>query len=182
MSKRSDRDLATADEVRAALDYDPETGVFRWRVRSDIPPASNGRYAGKVAGRVHANGYVSIGLNYIDYRAHRLAWMHVNGVWPVAEIDHINGNPSDNRIANLREASRQQNLWNICVKSSSQSGIKGAHFNKQTGRWWSKIRIDGKQVRLGTFDTAEEAADAYERAAREHFGAFAKKSHFLSAA
>ena len=90
------------------LDYDPLTGVFRWRV-------SRGRVlCGDIAGCFDGNGYRAVRLDGVDYRAHRLAWFFVHAVWPVADIDHINRRRFDNRLTNLRDVSRAVNLAN-CV-------------------------------------------------------------------
>jgi HNH endonuclease/AP2 domain len=90
------------------------------------------------------------------------------------QVDHINGVRHDNRPSNLRPATQSENLANTRLRSNNTSGLKGASFHKQAGRWRAAIRIDGRQRHLGLFDTPEEAHAAYVRAARELFGEFAR--------
>ena len=124
-------DTITADRLRAALDYDPDTGVFRWLPRDPPPVASwNSRYAGKVAGRLNAPklgrpAYRKIRLHDREYKAHRLAWVYMTGRWPREDIDHVDGDPLNNRFGNLREASRGQNLRNARCHSDAAVGLKG---------------------------------------------------------
>ncbi|MCI0598731.1 MAG: HNH endonuclease [Beijerinckiaceae bacterium] len=96
------------------------------------------------------------------------------GAWPIAQIDHINGDRADNRFLNLREATRTENAWNAKLRSDSHSGFKGVRRHKR--RWCAYIKVSGKQKHLGSFATPEEAHDAYCRAAREHHGQFARPS------
>src|SRR5690554_5526005 len=105
----------TADYIRSRLDYDPETGVFTWRAKPIVTrhdKMQNTRYAGKQAGKPDSHGYLQIMLDRQLILAHRLAWLHHYGEWPEGELDHINRNPLDNRISNLRPASRSQNTIN----------------------------------------------------------------------
>ena len=100
---RSD-DPLTAEQLRAVLEYHPETGVFFWRDRPNIRPSANARRGTMAGTRTSKNGYVSICINGRIRYAHRLAWLYIHGQWPKGEIDHINEKRRDNRIANLREA------------------------------------------------------------------------------
>ncbi len=181
----------TAEQVRALLDYDPETGVFRWRPR----PASmftsgqktaehaaniwNSRYAGKIAGGVSCEGrstpYWCIDINRRHYYAHRLAWLYVHGEWPPEQVDHIDSDGLNNRIANLRLATRSENCRNSRTPRTNTSGLKGVSASGcANGRWRARIKISGREHHLGTFDTPEEAHAAYAAAAREHFGEFGR--------
>src|SRR5688572_25778345 len=136
-------DFVTPERLRELLDYCPDTGVFVWTERA------YSRFRGRRAGTI-AKGYVIIRVDGVAYFAHRLAWLHVHGRWPVAFIDHINGVKSDNRIANLREATYQQNARNS--KSRAASGLKGVYRRTSNrDRWYAEIRIDGKTRCLGTF-------------------------------
>ncbi len=161
----------TATELRAALDYDPETGIFTWRFREGMRPQRNARFAGKRTGYINARGYCEININCRIYLGHRLAWLHMYGAWPPDEIDHINGDPTDNRISNLRLSSRTENLRNTRRYRNNASGFKGVTLHK--GRWRATIGINGVQTHLGLFASAEAAHDAYCLAASRAFGKFA---------
>jgi hypothetical protein len=154
--------------LRDGLSYDPATGVFTWLV--DAGP----RKAGDRAGAVMPNGYRRIAYQGVRYEEHRLAWLFTHGRWPEALIDHINRDPGDNRLCNLREATRSQNAANKKAHSTGRSGLKGASFHKPTGRWQAQIMRDGKKRFLGLFDTAEDAHAAYVVAARAEFAEFAR--------
>lgn len=148
------------EEASALLAYDPVTGLFRHRVNG------HKRKAGDVVGRLDTKGYVRIRLLGYELKAHRLAWLLTYGVWPQAEIDHVNGCPSDNRITNLRDVSVAENGWNrfraMCNNKTGLLGVStaGRKFHAQIG-------VSGKQHSLGFFDTAEEAHKAYLKAKSE---------------
>jgi len=151
--------------VKSILNYNPDTGVFVWEAqRKKI-------VVGSVAGGDNGHGYWVIRIDGRLYRAHQLAWLYVYGEWPDRQIDHINGNRSDNRISNLRLATQSQNNANTRVLSS-MSGIKGVGMHN--GRWRAQIRIDGKKVHLGYFDCPAVAHFAYQIAADNHFGEYAR--------
>jgi hypothetical protein len=169
--------MITAAELRKLLHYDPETGVFTWLLRpgagARLERTWNTRYADKRAGTVR-NGYIAILIAKRAYKAHRLAWLYVHGSWPTEAIDHINGVRSDNRLVNLRQATRSQNSANSRAPSTNTSGIKGVAWDARRNRWTAYIKVAGRPRNLGRFHTAEEATAAYLAAAREHFGEFAR--------
>ncbi len=157
--------MSTADilaRLRTVLDYDQETGVFRWRC--DRPGVRAG-----VAGGVAVHGYWRLKVDGRFWYAHRLAWFYVYGEIPDREIDHIDGNRANNAIANLRAASTRQNQQNKIARLPS-SGFRGVR--KQCNKWCAKIRIDGKYTHIGSYDTPEAASAAYEEAAAKHHGEF----------
>jgi hypothetical protein len=126
-----------------------------------------------LAGGVSRSGYVEIRLDRRLYRAHRLAWLHVHGAWPVHEIDHINGEKADNRIANLRDATSGQNKANQTrLRADNTSGHRGVSWSKANRKWFAKIKHAGRQKLLGYFDSKEAAVEAYELAAASRFGEF----------
>lgn len=104
--------------------------------------------------------------------AHRVAWMMTHGAWPECHIDHIDGNRSNNRISNLRQADPVQSAHNRKGRSDSGSGIIGVKKIRDGAKWEAKIETNGVKTYLGRFDTANEASAAYETAAREMRGEF----------
>lgn len=157
----------TVEQLREALEYDPRTGVFLWR-RSISGP----RKAGDEAGSLNARGRRYIGVNGKLYCAHRLAWFYAHGVWPACDIDHENGNPDDNRLANLRLATRSQNNANSKVRRDNASGFKGVQ--KRRNKWLAYLTANGKQVYLGYHSTPEAAHAAYVAEAARRHGEFAR--------
>jgi hypothetical protein len=172
------RVLPARDLVRSLLDYDPETGEFRWRVRTvdsfpslRIANGWNSRYARKLAGHIGRRGYVTIIITHWHCAAHRLAWMLMRGAVP-HEIDHIDGNRANNRISNLRAATGSQNLANARVRRESASGIKGVY--RRGAKFRAYIRVEGRTVIIGAFTTLQEAASARREAAERLYGEFAR--------
>lgn len=159
--------MLTVEKLRETLIYDPETGVFRWR-RSGF-----GQTAGSVAGTVTPAGYRRIGINKKTYAAHRLAWLYVFGVWP-PPLDHRDNDRDNNRLRNLRPATKSQNAANRRVRADSRTGLKGVSWHRATRRWTARIEVDGKRRTIGYFKSAEEAHVAYARAAVAAHGEFAR--------
>lgn len=154
---------ATIEQVKAHLDYDPETGVF---VRKT---GGGGIRAGTQAGGKDAYGHRTISVCGKRMRAARLAWAIMKGEWPEGDVDHINRVKDDDRWCNLRLASRAQN----CANTTARSGLKGASWVSAKRKWKSQIRLMGKNVHLGYFTSESEAHEAYKKKALEHFGEFA---------
>jgi hypothetical protein len=170
MNRKND---LTAEQVREVLDYDPETGALRWKERSDMRSQWNGRYAGKPAGGIRPDGYLTVCVNYRHMLAHRVAWLHFYGEYPPEHLDHINQCKTDNRIANLREATRSQNQRNRGAARNNALGIKGVHWVKERDKYCAQIQVEGKNRNLGHYETAEEAYAVYCRAAEKLHGEFA---------
>lgn len=148
--------------VRDILDYDPDTGLFTWRYRPDQAKRWNTRFAGKTAGAVIDGGYVGIRILGVRYYAHRLAWFYVYGSWPAVNVDHRDGDPSNNRLDNLRECDQSENHQNRRKQSNNSSGFVGV--SRRNEGWQANIWLHGKQHWLGTYDTPEAAAAAYAEA------------------
>lgn len=157
--------------VDNALSYDPDTGLFTWKFRADKAKQINTRVAGKQAGTLDQSGYILIGINKVNYAAHRLAWLVMTGEWPASEIDHRDGMGSNNKWENLRLATRAQN--NANQKAYGASGLKGVCYHKRDKVWQAGIRIGEKSIHLGSFNTPEEAHAAYCDAAAKKYGEFA---------
>jgi hypothetical protein len=154
-------DLITQERLQSLLTYDPNTGEFRWLLRT-----SNRVSVGQIAGCKDKDGYVVLRLGGRLYKAHRLAWLYVHGRHPTKNIDHINQTPGDNRIANLREADQHENNQNRRRQATSRSGVNGVSLHKASGRWHARIYNRGKCVSLGYYDTLADAAVARARAER----------------
>lgn len=161
--------MLTAERLHELIDYDAETGEFRWRVSR-----SPGSRAGGIAGTINQNGYRHIVVDGLHCKAHRLAWLYVHGNWPSSHIDHINGDTLDNRIANLRQATRSQNIANSKLRKDSTTRFKGVSFNKKTGKYVAYLNHNGARIYLGLFRTPEAAARARDSKARELHGEFAR--------
>lgn len=176
------RQLPSPEVLRQLLRYEPDTGKLFWKERSRELFATqrhcsvwNTKYAGKEAfTSPDKQGYFRGKVFKKALKAHRVAWAISTGKWPTLDIDHINGNPSDNRIANLREATRSQNMRNKRVSSHNISGFKGVFWCKQRLKWRTNIRSDGKSIYVGHFDTPEDAHRAYAEAAAKIHGEFAR--------
>jgi hypothetical protein len=152
--------------LKEMFSYDPETGVITRKL------AAGNRFAGSNVCSREAKGYLRVAVGKTRVKAHAVAWAMHYGVWPPMQIDHINRNPSDNRIVNLRLATNQDNSANKGLYKNNKSGVKGVH-QARSGRWVAAIRIDYVRVHLGTFDTKEQAAAIYQKAAASAFGQFA---------
>ena len=157
--------MLTAERARELLDYDRDTGIFTWR------KARPGVSLGSEAGGVNQRGYIRIGLDGRLYRAHRIAFLIIDGEWPQNCVDHKDRNPANNRWDNLRKCTQAQNVLNSAPSRSSASGFKGVE--KHRDGWQCRVSIDGERVQVGNFKSAFLAARAYDAAAREAYGEFA---------
>jgi hypothetical protein len=148
----------------ASVSYDPDTGVF---TRTD----GDKHVRGKPTGTDRGDGYIVIRIRGEKCAAHRLAWYFTSGEWPADEVDHVNGNASDNRAANLRPATHAQNAANRRGRGKRKKGVS---FDRRQKRFIAQIGVRGRNRFLGRFSTEDEAHDAYRQAAIEAFGAFAR--------
>ena len=164
----------TQEYVRSLFDYDPETGVLTWKWREPSSASTksalasiNSRFAGRAAGAKH-KGYIRMYVAGEQYYAHRLIWLLVFGEWP-DNIDHINGDRSDNRLNNLRSVSHTENMRNSSMSSLNTSGITGVSWRPSSKVWVAYITADRRRKHLGTFAALGDAIAA-RKAAEERFG------------
>lgn len=160
--------------VKEFLDYDPKTGIFRWKKRDSWPKFMNTRLAGKEAGCKNVAGYVVIRIGKRLYLAHRLAWLIMKGEWPEFEVDHRDGVKSNNKWLNLRNSTHAQNKFNCGLSKRNTSGYKGITWSKHSKKWIAQISVDGRHRYLGLFKNPLEAHNAYEKAAKKYHKNFAR--------
>lgn len=152
------------------LSYDPSTGFLHWKVDRHCGRGRVFARAGTRAGSIDkSTGYERISVNYVHCHSHRLSWLLTHGVWPSGDIDHINGNPSDNRLSNLRDVPHRVNLQNRRkANANNRCGMLGV-TERPSGRFAAAITAptDGSRLSLGLYDSPGEAHEAYLTAKRE---------------
>lgn len=159
----------TYKNISLHLRYEPETGHLFWekggrgRKNLNIPTGTLRK----------KNGYMQTGFMGKMFLNHRLAWLLHNGVWPKAQIDHVNGDRKDNRIVNLREATSSDNNHNRTTGGRGTSGIPGVRFSSWHKKWWARIHSDSRFIHLGFFKDKEEAVSARREAELHYWGRFA---------
>lgn len=152
----------TSERLREVLHYDPDTGLFRWRVTR--PRAA----IGSQAGTLDTHGYVRIGVDGAIHRGHRLAWFYMTGEWPSKEVDHLDGRKSNNAFSNLRDVARNVNQQNVrAPHKRGGSGALGVSFHHATGKWRARVWTNGKNTSLGLYDNREAAHSKYVEAKRQ---------------
>jgi hypothetical protein len=157
--------MLTQELLLELFEYDYITGYVVNRVTRNGTSQKGNR-----AGSKEPNGYRRIGLMYNHYGEHQIIWMMVYGWWP-DEIDHINGIRDDNRLYNLREVTRSQNRTNSNC-GYGKSGLYGAHWIERIEKWHSRIVVEGRQIYLGSFNTAQEAHEKAVIASKEYHGEY----------
>ena len=141
--------------------------------RKDARPCWNSRYGNKIGFKyLSTSGYYWSSLDGVNLPAHRVIWALHNGAWPDGQIDHINGDKSDNRIENLRVVTTSQNGMNRGKPSDNTSGYKGVVWDKSRSKWKATIGFRGKVHNIGRYDTKEDAIKAYEDKCIELHGEF----------
>jgi hypothetical protein len=126
-----------------------------------------GLFNGKKKGSFDTHGRIQVLIAGKRYSEHRLVWLWFNGEFPDGDLDHINRNPADNRIENLRIVTRSQNKQNSGLYKNNTSGFKGVCLAGKWGTWKASIAIDRKRYYLGSFETKELAYQRYLEAVRE---------------
>ena len=164
--------MLTHSRLLECLDYDSSTGLFTWKWRTDIDERVNHRDAYEIAGRTGGDSYVTIGIDYQQYSAHRLAVFYMTGKWPTQVVDHIDGNKSNNAWSNLRVVTPQQNTFNSGVSKNNTSGHKGVCWDKKNQKWLVSIMINRKSKFLGRYTDLQEAIKVRKDAEQNLFGQF----------
>lgn len=164
--QRTRYDMLTRARLHSLLHYDPATGIFNWR----IGRRGRGCAKGAQAGNIDADGYRVIKIDYKTYRAARLAVLWMTGKWPRRTVDHENCIKDDDRWDNLRSATHQQQAANRLSKRR----FKGISFDRVSGRYAARVRVNRRTIWLGRFDEPEQAHAAYVIASRLYFGEFAR--------
>jgi len=154
--------MITQEQLQQRLWYSPDVGIFMWLV---------GRRRGKLAGKINKNGYIQIKIDGIWYYAHELAWFYVYGCW-VKNLDHSNTIRWDNKLDNLRKASRSQQRMNSVNSVRNNTGQRGVSYCKLTGTYRARITINRRCFELGRYATLEAATSVYEAEAVRLFGEF----------
>jgi hypothetical protein len=156
------------------LDYDPNTGVFKWKKFR-----GNTAKAGSIVSNLTDGGYKMICVNARHYMAHRIAYKMFYKRDPNGILDHIDGDTTNNKIANLRVASAKQNQGNSKMPRHNTSGLKGVTWSKKSNKWAAQIKQGNKKIWLGVYDDKNDAHQAYMKAAAEYFGEFANSGEGL---
>lgn len=147
--------ILTQKRLRELVSYCPDTGIFHDSI------------SGKQISGYDSKGYRRLWLDGRNYMMHRLAWLYVYGRWPRAMIDHINGDPRDNRIVNLRDVTNAVNQQNQrAARIDNKLGLLGVSFEKWSGKYKAQIRANGKKLLIGRFDCPLIAHKAYLEAKR----------------
>ncbi len=148
----------TQSEIGELFTYSKNDGSLTW-IKPRIPERAN-----LPAGSIKKDGYRYITIKRKLYSAHRLIWILFHGSEPDGIIDHINRIKTDNRIENLRIATKEQNGANAGMYCTNKTGFKGVHYCKRDKRFIASITFHGKIKRIGGYATAEEASQAYQKA------------------
>ena len=169
--------LPPLEELKEFLDYNPDTGVIIWKKKTAITsPIKIGQEAGYEKVKTETLSYREIKFNKTLYKAHRLAYYMYHGIDPSNnDIDHEDRNGLNNKINNLRPATRLENGRNRKFQKNNTSGITGVCWHKNRKKWMATIKIYGKQKYLGSYINKEDAAQARKEAEKKYFGKFRRK-------
>lgn len=148
-------------QLKEKLSYDQDTGEFTWKI------IQRGTRKGSTAGSVNDQGYIIIRLNNVAYRAHRLAWLYVNGEFPTHEIDHVNGDRADNRLVNLRDVPRKENKKNVGKYITNLSGVNGVRWYAPLKKWHVQIQHNNLKIHVGYFTCLDTAISERKRVEQE---------------
>lgn len=162
------------DYLKECFDYNPDTGSLKWKARDvshfkTLNAASvwNSKYANTEVGTLKS-GRKILSLDGKKHKVHRIIWIICHGQSPENHIDHINGNPEDNRLENLRDVTNAENHKNRKIPKTNTSGVHGVSWYKRKQKWQAMIRTSGGHLHLGYFDSLDEAAKARKEAEKLH--------------
>jgi hypothetical protein len=150
--------ILTQSRLKELLIYDPDTGVFTRKVKHKRCNV------GDIVGAGQRNKYLQCSIDNKLYKLHRLAWLYMYDCWPSDQIDHVDHNPRNNAIANLRDVSSAQNHQNRARKTKSASGYLGVTWHKRDKRWQAYIELKGKSIHLGQYSDLDAAIFARKQA------------------
>lgn len=155
--------MLTQEYLQSLFLYDPKTGIFTRKIKR------NDRHiVGEIAGCLNPSGYINIIIDKKSYKAHRLAWLYMYAVFPTNQVDHIDGNKSNNSIENLRIVDNSGNKQNTKSSySNNRNGLLGVAFNKRLKKFSAQININKKRFHLGYFENSNEAHEAYLQKKKE---------------
>jgi hypothetical protein len=167
--------MIDTDTLRKLIDYDPDTGALTWKRRTaELHPNDqarrtfNARYDGKIAFTSDDAGGYKIGTIFgSTQKAHRVAYAIFHGSWPRGEVDHINGIKDDNRILNLRDVTKSENMKNAALSKRNTSGHAGVWWDKSRNKWLANICDNSKMINLGRFADKEDAIAARNAAEKK---------------
>ena len=181
MSNKNIKPLPTQEYLLECFRYEPETGLLYWRERplyhfrdenKRIMKVTNSKNVGNLVGYLNSMGYYDTELEDVRYRVHRIVWKLYYGVEPREFIDHINGDRTDNRIENLREANYNENMSNVKKSSKNTSGYKGVSWIKSKKKYRCVLTYNKKSIFLGYFDDPKEAHKVYCEASLKYHKEF----------
>jgi hypothetical protein len=159
----------TQERLKELLDYNPESGHFYWKVKSN-----HFIKIGAQAGGINQKGYVIVGIEGARCYAHRVAWLFTYGKFPTAQVDHIDGDKSNNSITNLRLCTNAENHKNQGIRKTNTSGFKGVSWDSKNESWFAQTTLINRHIFLGYYESPEEASIAYNTFAKANHGQFYK--------
>ena len=155
--------ILTQEYLKEILEYNPETGMFIWKIEKARRVATND-IAGTKWKNHNGTSYLHISIDYNKYRAHRLAWLYMTGEFPVNQVDHKDGNGLNNKWDNIRSVSQSENMKNLPLRKDNKSGVCGVSFDKEFGKWVAYISANNKIIKIGRFKDIWDAICARKSA------------------
>jgi hypothetical protein len=160
--------MVTQERLHELFRYDPETGEL-WHKKKNSNRSIMNRPVG-----CKRDGYLVARIDGKTLSLHRVIWVYVYGKLPEYDIDHINMDRADNRLSNLREATRSKNMMNTLAHRDSRSGVKGVCWHKAAQKWFARVSKDGGTINVGLFETKEQAAEAVQKCREKMHQAFTR--------